>query len=702
MSRQSQVLIAGLVALLTATSLSAQQDVLVPAGSWIQGPALCVAAHGGNTLVGTGAGLDCYALANPAAPQRLGRLRLPFAPRHVAWDGGPLGALASDQGQLAIVDLTSLAAPTLLALLDLAGPVTGMALADSLLYLGVQTERWVGELAVVDLREPQQPLLIHEQTLWEPGRLVLSPRGLVAGSGDQFVLYGLDDPAAPVQLSTIDLVLDPRLPFAVAGDLLVSSYVFWEEEHGFQAVDISDPAAPARLGLLQGCYFGGVLGLAPPWAYATCGDRVLSVLDFHNPAQPAHAGDLALSGMISAAALDGDLLSVVVGSGLDVVDLAQPEAPVLAGGLSFPGIGIASAASGRWACLAQSERVLLLDVSDPAAPTPVDSVFIGDSWNTQAKNVAFLDSATLAVCSDVATWIFQVAADGRLTDVAELPGSMDAVAGGGLVCLSRNTNGESLQVWDLADENQPRLRSTVALQNVKQVEMLGRLAIVRTNQPAQLLTVDLADPDNPVIRGQLDWPEWWSYSLAVRDSLAYVSVGPNAIVEHSLQWIDLRRPEQPQILGSLTLRGALRSLAVCGAHLVGGGPAARELSVFALGGAGVPEWVQTLAVEPGGWPGHVASANSLVFLPAEARGLTILRNTLAPDPAFSPELHVERLPDHRLRLSWSRHPAPGFFRVEQRGVSAGPWESLLTTRQTTVEVEPGWPQSTYRVVQVFE
>jgi hypothetical protein len=171
-----------------------------------------------------------------------------------------------------------------------------------------------------------------------------------------------------------------------ASDVDVSGgrvYVTWSipgGTRGIDVVDISNSAAPVRVG---GCATGGMLdgmAVSGSYAYVASWEAGLQVIDISNPAAPVWVG--GCSGFIS--------FDVVVSGGyalltcgpvwgpidiLNVVDVSTPSAPVWAGGCGIGGCDIGGvAASGAYAYLARWEAGLqVVDISMPAAPVLVGS-----------------------------------------------------------------------------------------------------------------------------------------------------------------------------------------------------------------------------------------------------------------------------------------------------------------------------------------
>lgn len=70
--------------------------------------------------------------------------------------------------------------------------------------------------------------------------------------------------------------------------------------------------------------------------------------------------------------------------------------------------------------------------------------------------------------------------------------------------------------------------------------------------------------------------------------------------------------------------------------------------------------------------------------------------------AFTPRLTAALLSDSCLLLSWTRHPNPGLFRIDEAPALLGPWTPLLFLPDTTLTLEAQEAVRCYRVTQVFD
>ena len=684
-----------LLAVMATLRPARAQDVLVPAGGWYEGPFLSCAIHEELVLAGSGPRLSIYDLTLPDTPLLVGELPLPFAPLHLAYRGEHLAAATGPQGEFAVVDLQDLAHPALLGSLDLGAPALGLALGDQVAYVTVAASQWLTDVRVLDLTDPAAPAQVNAWTLWEGGRVKVAQGRLWVGTDDGVMIYGLENPLAPDLLGTATGMEDGSLNFTVSGDVLYTPYTIWDFGDGVQAVNVVDPANPVQLGYHLYCYETMILGHQGPLVYTQCGTDGLTILDFSNPAAPVEWG-MPFAGVVTDADQDADLLVSVNSGEFVVTSLATADAPVELARLATTSATTDVASNGRFAWLAQRGQIVTLDVRDPQAATAIGSYPTGEDWQSRITSLTLHGDTLIASCGS-GLQAFRLDEDGLLHPLATLSAARDAELRDGILYVVGMDEG--LHLYAVSNWSVPELLATLPLDNTRRVDLLGDLAVVLTNQPSVLHLVDVHDPRSPQELGQIAFPDW-IYSLAVVDSMVYLGAGMNEITDQRLEWIDISHPVNPQPRGSLELPELALTMAISGNHLLAGRLDDAWLGLFELGEDGAPVQVQTLDVT--GESGGVACVDNLVYLPAGDRGLLILRNTLLGDPAFTPQLSADFLPNQQLRLTWTRHPAAGQFRLEAAAGPHGPWEELVTTPDTQVITSAADGKRFFRVVQVYD
>lgn len=199
------------------------------------------------------------------------------------------------------------------------------------------------------------------------GVFVTGNLAYVAEGSDGLQVIDVSNPAAPVRVGGFNTI-GKAISVQVMGTL---AYVA-DGDAGLQVIDVSNPARPRRLGGLTSGYAYGVQ-VVGALAYVAVGFDGLQVIDVSNPAAPVRVGRYDTIGQAASVQVMGPLAYVADGAaGLQVIDVSNPAAPVRVGAYYTSDFAYSVQVVGSLAYVAASGAGLqVIDVSDPAAPVPV-------------------------------------------------------------------------------------------------------------------------------------------------------------------------------------------------------------------------------------------------------------------------------------------------------------------------------------------
>lgn len=214
-------------------------------------------------------------------------------------------------------------------------------------------------------------------------------------------------------------------------------------------------------------------------------------------------------------------------------DLADPENPAPAGSLWFAGQGNVVSANDQWLLVVTQETgdwwqslIRLVDISDPAG------AMAPRGWVRPAGRVADkfkmnLDGEVLAVVSED---------------------------------LNRDTGGlraSVLQTFSLATPDAPERLGAVAVGHGEALFATrfdgDRAYIVTFERVDPLWVVDLSDPRNPRVAGELEIPGWSTYIHPLGDRLVTVGVDNTEGWKVAVQLFDVQDPARPALLSKVPL-----------------------------------------------------------------------------------------------------------------------------------------------------
>jgi hypothetical protein len=156
-----------------------------------------------------------------------------------------------------------------------------------------------------------------------------------------------------------------------------------DEDKGLRVFDLSDPRAPAEVGLYANASCAAGVVVAGNYVHIYCDTSPRwGIVDVSNPAAPTEVYWKEFSYQIASVAdvaVEGDLayLALIANTALNdlyIYDISNPGAPNLVGDYAGSSNRYNEVeVSGNYAYLATGDRVDVVDVSDPTNPTEVGS-----------------------------------------------------------------------------------------------------------------------------------------------------------------------------------------------------------------------------------------------------------------------------------------------------------------------------------------
>ncbi len=235
--------------------------------------------------------------------------------------------------------------------------------------------------------QPPSPNVAVYDTAWSAcGVQVVGNLAFVADVDAGLEVIDVSDPAAPVRVggyNTIGQAWDVHVAGNLAG--VADGY------YGLQLIDVSNPAAPRRLG---GCDTSGTaeaVRIVGDLAYVADGESGLQVIDVSNPAAPRRIGGYDTVGRAKAVRVVGNVAYVAdYTAGLQLIDVGNPAAPRRLGGFDTVGTAEDLDVAGDLAYIADGYFGLqVIDVSNPAAPKRLGG-YDTDGWSSGVQVVGNL------------------------------------------------------------------------------------------------------------------------------------------------------------------------------------------------------------------------------------------------------------------------------------------------------------------------
>ncbi len=474
------------------------------------GTAVGAAISGNLLFVADDPNVAILDITNVAAPTLLGTFASVGA-QGVEIQGDLLYVAAGTSG-LKIVNVTNPAAPVLAGTFNTPDIAFDVAVEGDVAYVA----NGLTGLLVFDVSNPAAPVQIGSYNT--PGNAL---RVDVSGNhcyiadrfGSGIVILDVTNPALPALLGSIVLVGD-TWSVVVDGDL---AYV-GDASGGFSIVDVSDPTAPTQIGFMDPGT-ARQLSVAGDLVYAA-GFSVVHVIDVSDPTNPVLVDSYDNPGSCNDVVVDGEHAFVADGtSGIQVIQVRSAmHNPVPVGAYDTAGTANSIAVAGDHAFVADGFAGLrIVDISNPAAPVNVGFIDTPSS----ARDVAVAgDNAFVADLSSLRVIdISNPAAPVEVASLASLAGTYESITVEGNHAFLPQV-GFGLRVIDIEDPTSP-----ISVGFLPFLQVGGGLAVAGDHafwaDGDGFRVVNIANPAAPVSVG-FDDVAWTTNDVAVAGDLAYV------------------------------------------------------------------------------------------------------------------------------------------------------------------------------------
>jgi hypothetical protein len=435
----------------------------------------------------------------------------------------------------------------------------------------------------------------------------------------------------------VDLALVPGAPTLVGVDQTYPCALV--------VLDLADPDAPAVLGTVPVPGIVWDVAAAPGVAVVT--SQGLQVVDLADPAAPTIVATLpcAATGPVAISA-DGALAFVAdADAGVRIVDLADPAAPATLATVAVPGeVETIVPRDGLLFVAAGAGGLRVIDVTDPAAPRPRGT--LGFQYGRTVRTLGVDGTRAFLGCEEPQGLLSLAVVDATGVDSPPELGQLVLPGGSGAVAIAASAERTLVAAYDghlhtadLADPTAPLVLGSLAREDrfVHAIDVAGTSAVTLewdlASEQWLAATHDLADPAAPTTRGAVPLDTSWCTDLVRRDDRAYVGrqdatgTGPDILV------VDLADPDAPLVVGSLDAPGfaGADALAVGARWLYQCG--SEGLAVWDLEADGGPA-LASVHPELAGQVEHAAVEGGALVLAGSIGGVRVIDREATGGPAL--------------------------------------------------------------------
>jgi hypothetical protein len=424
-------------------------------------------------------------------------------------------------------------------------------------------------LQIIDISSPEDSFIIG--SILTPG----SVGGIFASDGycyaaDQdagLQIIDVENPEKPVIVASLDTPGVAYKVFVSAGYAYVVDF-----NNGLQIVDVQNPEAPFTV---RSVSMPGIVGVyvADNYAYVVNGTG-LRIIDIGNPENPVILGRVNKAGASEVFVSDG-YAYMINSTGLQIVDIRDKTNPVIVSDIEIPDLKTGLFVSDGYAYTNRHAGLQIIDISDPFAP-----VITRTSATTGIPNGISVKDGYAFISTGSGMDAINLKGNsgpviiGRLS----LPAYPTPAWGSFDMHANRYYVGEmetgKLSAIDISDPLNPFISGNVDLgvPFFTALRVEGNYAYVIMGEEG-LQIVDISDPARPVLAGAINTLKWPT-SVYVSGHFAYISCGDPS----GIKIIDIHDPANPVIVGSIDIPGSVDSFFISGNYAyVGAGLAGFQI-----------------------------------------------------------------------------------------------------------------------------
>jgi hypothetical protein len=400
--------------------------------------------------------LVIYNVEDPSSPQFVGSKRVSAASTSARdiFISGSYAYVACGFAGVAIVDISNLADPQVIATADTPGFAHQLSISGSTMYIA----DGVTGLAVVDIQSPQNPVLLGHLDFISPTFDVVANGPLAhLASGVSVQLADIDGEA---EIDPIGQVETPGLAGQVelSGDL---AYVC-DDTSGVQVIDISDPSTPTVIGSAN---------------------------------TPGHAADVAVG--------EPYIYVADQNKGLAVLEVSQPDMPILLNSIHTPGWATSLEIAGNYAYVTHA-YLGIYDLSNPEQPIVVS---ILDQGQVNAYDVDYRDGKAYLACDTAGFRIADVSQplNPFLTGALDTPGNArNVVVHSNIAYVADGTRG--IQIIDISNSTNPYLEAAIDTPGYARGMSVSWPYLYVADSECGVQVFDVRNPSAPIRLGTANTP----------------------------------------------------------------------------------------------------------------------------------------------------------------------------------------------------
>jgi hypothetical protein len=382
-------------------------------------------------------------------------------------------------------------------------------------------------LVVLDAHQPWAPTIVHMDEDLPPDSGWVFVGGdllfVTGGAWNTIHIYSLDDPQVPAYLATVSHGGSSRI-FEYREPHLYTI----NDDDEFLVYDLTDPAAPvlAASPLAEHTFMGATV--VDDLIYLSRNDAIM-VCRLADPLAPALVTEVAV-GTAWTFDRSGDVLYAASSYVLASLDVSDPAAPQILHHDTEYWSRNDIEAFGTTLLVHRQSDVWVYDVTDPSTPErrweiPINGTISGmhvDSGHLYLMHRIFGSGESAVAIHELSAPLYPYR-----TELAIAWSRAVTVQGD----LAYFATGSGLSIVDVSDLDAPVERSVLTVSNTSHwydlIDVEWPWAVLSEHQFDPVFLIDVTDPDQPAVVDSLDLDNDYIEDIALQDGHLYMAAGSN-------------------------------------------------------------------------------------------------------------------------------------------------------------------------------
>lgn len=375
------------------------------------------------------------------------------------------------------------------------------------------------------------------------------------GVGSKLKISDYSNGSSPVELGSV------TLESAIDEVVRAGNYAYVVAGNKLVIINSQNPTQPSVAGSIEFANRVRSIATKQNFAYLAGGDSGLIIVDISNPASPTQVALVDTIGYTQGITVSGDYVYAATGSNLDIFNISNPSSPQWVSSFDVDDWTQNVSVSGSYAFVSDySYGLFVVDVSNPAAPNQIGYAATGFRTTKVAfdGNYAFVANGDSMKVLDISTpsnpqIISGIGAEDRAVNVSVGVGkAFFADRNFGLQCIDIS-NVNSLSVLHQATLIPPASGSAFST-------FYSDNKVFTAYGESGIRILNVTNPSSPVLLGEVDTPGD-ARGVVVKDGYAYV-----ADRDEGVRIINATNPNSPSETGSIATPRA-RGIAINGNYV---------------------------------------------------------------------------------------------------------------------------------------